>query len=41
MTGYGQKADRQSTLAAGFHAHLTKPVDVEQLKRILREHIEA
>ena len=26
MTGYGQRSDRQSTLDAGFHAHLTKPV---------------
>jgi PAS domain S-box-containing protein len=36
MTGYGQHADRQSTLAAGFDAHLTKPVDMEQLREVLR-----
>jgi len=35
MTGYGQKTDRESTLAAGFQAHLTKPVDVEQLRRVM------
>ena len=35
MTGYGQKADRDSTLAAGFDAHLTKPVDVVQLREVL------
>ena len=35
MTGYGQKADRQSTLAAGFDAHLTKPVELEQLCEVL------
>lgn len=31
MTGYGQEQDREATLEAGFHAHLTKPVDVDQL----------
>jgi CheY-like chemotaxis protein len=35
MTGYGQKADRQATLAAGFDAHLTKPVELEQLCEVL------
>jgi PAS domain S-box-containing protein len=35
MTGYGQKTDRENTLAAGFQAHLTKPVDVEQLRRLM------
>jgi PAS domain S-box-containing protein len=35
MTGYGQKSDRESTRAAGFDAHLTKPVDVEQLREVL------
>jgi CheY-like chemotaxis protein len=35
MTGYGQHADRQSTLAAGFDDHLTKPVDIEQLRAAL------
>jgi CheY-like chemotaxis protein len=35
MTGYGQKADRDNTLAAGFDAHLTKPVDVVQLRDML------
>ena len=37
MTGYGQKIDRASTLAAGFQAHLTKPVVVEQLREMLRD----
>jgi CheY-like chemotaxis protein len=36
MTGYGQHADRQSTLSAGFDDHLTKPVDIEQLRTVLR-----
>jgi CheY-like chemotaxis protein len=35
MTGYGQKTDRDSTLAAGFQAHLVKPVSVEQLRRVM------
>ena len=26
MTGYCQRSDRQTTLDAGFHAHLTTPV---------------
>ena len=35
MTGYGQRSDRQSTLDAGFHAHLTKPVGPDDLQRVL------
>jgi CheY-like chemotaxis protein len=35
MTGYGQKADRDGTLAAGFQAHLTKPVGLEPLREVL------
>jgi PAS domain S-box-containing protein len=35
MTGYGQQFDRQSTLAAGFDDHLTKPVPIEQLQQTL------
>jgi CheY-like chemotaxis protein len=31
VTGYGQDRDRRQTEAAGFDAHLTKPVDVEEL----------
>jgi PAS domain S-box-containing protein len=36
MTGYGQRTDREGTVAAGFDAHLTKPVDVQQLREVLR-----
>jgi len=36
MTGYGQKADRDNTVAAGFDVHLTKPVDIGQLRDVLR-----
>jgi len=35
LTGYGQPEDRQRALAAGFDLHLTKPVDVDELNRIL------
>lgn len=33
-TGYGQSADRDRSLAAGFVAHLVKPVAVETLKSL-------
>jgi signal transduction histidine kinase len=35
ITGYGQAADRQRALEAGFDAHLTKPVDLENLLGLL------
>jgi PAS domain S-box-containing protein len=35
LTGYGQDEDRERTLAAGFHLHLVKPVDMDELKRVL------
>jgi len=35
MTGYGQASVRRRTLEAGFQAHLTKPVDVERLRKVL------
>jgi CheY-like chemotaxis protein len=35
VTGYGQESDRETTFQAGFHAHLTKPVDVDQLTVLL------
>jgi CheY-like chemotaxis protein len=36
LTGYGQAEDRQRTAAAGFDAHLTKPVDLAELEAVLR-----
>ena len=36
ITGYGQEADRQEALAAGFDQHLTKPVGVGTLAQLLR-----
>jgi len=35
ITGYGQSADRHAAAAAGFHVHLTKPVDPEALARLI------
>jgi CheY-like chemotaxis protein len=35
ITGWGQEEDRRRTAAAGFDAHLTKPVDFEVLQRLL------
>ena len=38
LTGYGQPEDRVRALAAGFDHHLTKPVDVEALLRLIATH---
>ncbi|GGY98320.1 ATP-binding protein [Pseudoduganella plicata] len=35
LTGYGQQSDRERAIAAGFDHHLTKPVDVSMLLRLL------
>ena len=35
LTGYGQPADRDRALAAGFDSHLVKPVDQDALARVL------
>jgi signal transduction histidine kinase/CheY-like chemotaxis protein len=37
VTGYGQTEDIRHALAAGFDAHLTKPVNLDQLLALLRE----
>lgn len=36
LTGYGQDEDRRQAFAAGFELHLTKPADLEALRRALR-----
>lgn len=36
LTGWGQVEDRERSRAAGFDHHLVKPVDLEQLARILQ-----
>lgn len=35
VTGFGQEDDRRKALEAGFDAHLVKPVDVNELRRLL------
>ncbi len=37
VTGFGQQDDRNRTRAAGFDAHLIKPVSVEQLRELIEE----
>jgi CheY-like chemotaxis protein/nitrogen-specific signal transduction histidine kinase len=38
LTGYGQSEDREKSCAAGFDAHLVKPLDLEMLRKLLAEH---
>ncbi len=38
LTGFSQPEDRQRALAAGFHSHLTKPVDLRTLQALLATH---
>ena len=35
LTGWGQPADRERTTAAGFDAHLVKPIDEPTLLQTL------
>jgi two-component system CheB/CheR fusion protein len=35
LTGYGQRADREMALQAGFNEHVVKPVDLANLERLL------
>lgn len=37
VTGYGADEDRARSAAAGFDAHLVKPVEIGALERTLRE----
>ena len=36
ITGFGQRHDRERTAAAGFAAHLVKPVELPVLQEVLR-----
>ncbi len=36
VTGYGHEEDRQRALQAGFDHHLVKPVDLDQIYRLIR-----
>jgi CheY-like chemotaxis protein len=35
LSGWGQDEDRRKTRAAGFDAHLVKPVDVDALMALI------
>lgn len=37
LTGYGQEEDRRRTRSAGFSAHLVKPVQLDDLRRVVEE----
>jgi two-component system CheB/CheR fusion protein len=37
LTGYGRDEDLAASRAAGFDAHLVKPVSVEQLGSLIKE----
>ena len=37
LTGYGKESEKRA-VSAGFHFHLTKPVDLERLEVLLAEH---
>ena len=37
LTGWGRACDKQASLAAGFDRHLLKPVEPEELHRLLAE----
>ena len=37
LTGWGQDEDRHRSTEAGFDAHLTKPVDIAEIQRLLAE----
>jgi len=41
LTGWGQAADKQLAIAAGFDEHLTKPVDSARLQRLLSSRLSA
>ncbi len=37
MTGFGMRKDIEEALAAGYNAHLTKPVEIEELCAVIRK----
>ncbi len=38
LSGYGREEDQKRAREAGFHLHLTKPVDIANLRRVLAMH---
>ncbi|MGH8252685.1 MAG: ATP-binding protein, partial [Steroidobacteraceae bacterium] len=41
VTGWGQEADRVKTRESGFDHHLTKPIDIDELERIMDDFMSA
>jgi CheY-like chemotaxis protein len=41
LTGYGMKREQEQSRRAGFRAHLVKPVDLDQLVRLIADSMEA
>lgn len=39
LTGWGQDSDCAKSKASGFDEHLTKPVETDLLKEVLKKHI--
>jgi len=39
MTGWGQESDVRRSLEAGFDAHLTKPIDPDQVGKLIEEQL--
>jgi CheY-like chemotaxis protein len=37
LSGLGQPEDKESAIAAGFDQHITKPVEMSSLLRLLAE----
>jgi CheY-like chemotaxis protein len=37
LTDYGQPADRQAAFAAGFDAHVTKPLNPRDLRKVFED----
>jgi CheY-like chemotaxis protein len=35
LTGYAQREDVQQALDAGFHRHVAKPLDIDEIARVL------
>jgi PAS domain S-box-containing protein len=38
LTGFGQDSDRQRSMDAGFDAHLVKPIDIDEVTRLVDRH---
>jgi PAS domain S-box-containing protein len=41
VTGWGQEADRAKTRDSGFDHHLTKPIDIDELERLIDDFMSA